>query len=246
MRSPYIDLLALPCAGASAAMYMRWRRLLPEWIRIVPVELPGRGSRLGEPFVEDFGRLVAQLCDEQAAAMQGRYAFFGHSMGALLAYGLVHRQRTLGRPLPRAVFVSASPAPSRRIPGRFAGKDDDAALIADLRRQGGTPEEVFGSPELLRLTLDALGADYRVCESFRHRPLEPLTMPLHVLAGRKDDIDAERIEAWQREAGGVFTLDWFEGGHFFVRQQEQAVLAAVVRELTHQFSGVGHAAAATA
>ena len=150
MRSPFIDLLTLPCAGASATMYLRWRRLLPEWIRVVPVELPGRGGRLGEPFVEDFGRLVAQICDEQAAAMQGRYALFGHSMGALLAYGMAQHQRALGKPLPRAMFVSGSPAPSRRDPDRFAGKGDDAALIADLRKQGGTPEEVLASDEPMR------------------------------------------------------------------------------------------------
>jgi surfactin synthase thioesterase subunit len=246
MRPSFIDLLALPCAGASATMYLRWRRLLPEWIRLVPVELPGRGGRLGEPYAENFEGLVDQLCDEQEQAMQGRYALFGHSMGALLAFGIAQRQRALSRPLPRAVFTSASPAPSRRDPDRFAGKGNDAALIADLRKQGGTPEEVFGSGELLRITLDTLGADYRVCESFAYAGSEPLSMPLHVLAGRQDDIAAERIEAWRREADGVFTLDWFDGGHFFIRQHEQQVLAAVVRELTHQLSGVTHAATATA
>lgn len=244
MRPPFINLLALPCAGASATMYLRWRRLLPEWVRLVPVELPGRGGRLGEPSIENFERLVDQLCEEQAQSLQGRYALFGHSMGALLAYGIAQRQRALSRPLPRALFASASPAPSRRDPDRFAEKNNDDALIADLRKQGGTPEEVFACGELLRLTLDTLGADYRVCESFVYAASEPLSMPVHVLAGRHDDIAAERIEAWRREAGGAFTLDWFDGGHFFIRQHEQHVLAVVVRELMRQLSGVAHAAAA--
>ena len=246
MRPPFIDLLALPCAGASATMYLRWRRLLPQWIRLVPVELPGRGARLGEPHVEAFDRLVDQLCNEHEQALQGRYALFGHSMGALLAHGIAQRQRALSRPLPRAMFVSASPAPSHRDPDRFAGKTGDAALVADLRQQGGTPEEVFGSEELLRITLDTLGADYRLCESFSYVAGEPLPVPLHVLAGRQDDIAVERIGSWRREAGGAFTLEWFDGGHFFIRQQEQQVLAAVVQGLTQQLSGVTHAAAATA
>ncbi|ATQ70921.1 MULTISPECIES: thioesterase II family protein [Methylosinus] len=246
MGTPFIDLLALPCAGASATMYLRWRRSMPPWIRVVPVELPGRGIRMGEPFVEDFDRLVAQISDEHAASMRGRYALFGHSMGALLAYCVAQRQHALAGPLPRAVFVSASPAPSRRDPGRFVGKDDDAALIADLRKQGGTPEEVFASSELLRLTLNTLAADYRVCASFRYRAGEPIFAPIHVFAGREDDIAAERIEAWRREAGDVCTLDWFDGGHFFIRQQEQQVIAAVVRELTHRFSGADHVATASA
>lgn len=246
MSETAVQLLCLPCAGASATMYLRWRRLLPAWIRLVPVELPGRGSRLGEAYVEDFDDLVERLCEEQAEPLQGRYALFGHSMGALLAYAIAQRQHAAGGVLPRALFVSASPAPSRRDPNRFVGRDRDAALIADLRSQGGTPEEVFRSDELLRLTLDTLAADYRVCQSFRYGASQALPMPVHVLAGRHDDIASERIEAWRREAAGLFTLDWFEGGHFYLRQHERGVIEAIVRELTHQLSGARHAAASMA
>lgn len=230
---PTVSLLCLPCAGASATMYLRWRRALPSWIEIVPVELPGRGRRMAEAFVEDFGQMVELLCAEQAHAMQGRFALFGHSMGALLAYGITQRLRSMGRALPCAVLASASPAPSRREPDRFPGAGDDDALIADLRKQGGTPDEVFASEELMRITLDVLGADYRVCESFRHAPAAPLPVPLHVFAGRQDDIGVERMQAWAQEAAGVFTLDWFDGGHFFIQQQE----ASVLRRLEQQLAG---------
>jgi len=241
-----VSLLCLPCAGASATMYLRWRRLLPRWVRIVPVELPGRGSRSSETLVRDYDRLVAHICAEQAEAMQGNFAIFGHSMGALLAYGIACRLRTMGRELPVALLVSGTSGPSQRDPARFAGKTDDASLIADLRKQGGTPEEVFASAELMRITLDVLGADYRVCEGFRHTAEAPLPMPLHVFAGRGDDIEAERIRAWSAEAGGVFTLDWFDGGHFFLRQQETAFVAALAQCLGQAVAGDRHATHALA
>ncbi|CAG2160778.1 thioesterase II family protein [Cupriavidus numazuensis] len=226
-----LSLLCLPCAGASASMYLRWRRLLPRWIEVHAVELPGRGARLGEPFVEDFGQLVAKLCIEQDAALRGNFALFGHSMGALLAHGITRRLRALGRPLPRAVVASGSPAPTRREDRHFPAKHDDAGLIADLRRQGGTPEEVFASEELMRITLDALGADYRVCESFSRGSGTHLPVPLHVLAGRDDDIAPERVEAWSIENVGPFTLDWFDGGHFFIREHEPLVVATLAQRL---------------
>jgi surfactin synthase thioesterase subunit len=244
MTVPSIDLLVLPCAGASATMYLRWRRLLPAWLRLVPLELPGRGGRLGEAPLEDFEALVAHICERQAHAMQGHYALFGHSMGALLAYGVAQRQRALARPLPQVLFVSASAAPARRDRERFVDKNDDAALIADLRKQGGTPDEVFDNAELLRMTLDTLGADYRVCESFRPLSHAPLPLPLHALGGRADDIAAERLEAWRGESAGQFALDWFDGGHFFIRQQEQQVLAAITRALAQHLAGTRHAAIA--
>ncbi|SDC69127.1 Surfactin synthase thioesterase subunit [Paracidovorax valerianellae] len=239
-----IAMLCLPCAGASAAMYLRWRRLLPAWLRVVPVELPGRGARLAEDFVKDFDALVLQLCAEQAPGMQGRYVIFGHSMGALLAYGLARQQMRSGDPLPQALLLSASAAPSMRDPGRFAGKDNDAALIADLREQGGTPEEVFESDELLRLTLDTLGADYKVCQSFLYAPEAPLPMPLHVFAGRQDRIGAQGMQAWAAASSATCTLDWFDGGHFFLRQQEALFLDALVRRLAQTIAGGSHVAAA--
>ena len=241
-----VSLLCLPCAGASATMYLRWRRLLPQWVRVVPVELPGRGSRLAESGARDFDSLVAQLCAEQAEAMRGRFAIFGHSMGALLAFGMARRLRSMGHALPLALLASASAAPSRRDPDRFAGKSGDAALIGDLRKQGGTPEEVFASPELMRITLDVLGADYGVCEGFRYPGEAPLPMPVHVFAGRDDDIEAERIHAWSAETSGAFSLDWFNGGHFFIREQETAFLGALSQRLGHAVAGNHHASHALA
>jgi surfactin synthase thioesterase subunit len=234
---PQISLLCLPCAGASATMYFRWRRLLPRWIDLAPVELPGRGSRSAETFVEDFDALVDRLCAEQAGARRGRYAFFGHSMGALLAYGMTRRLLATGLAPPSALLVSGSPAPSRREPERFAGKDDDEALIADLRKLGGTPEEVFGSHELMRITLDMLRADYRICESFRFRGSASLDIPIHVFAGRQDEIEPESVSAWSEEARAGVTLDWFDGGHFFIRQQEDRVVSALVRRLSGVVTG---------
>lgn len=233
--APHVKLLVLPCAGASATMYLRWRRWLPAWVQLLPVELPGRGGRLDEPCVEDYERLVAQLCDEHAGTMRGDYVLFGHSMGAMLAHGIARRQRELGRPAPSLLFASGSPAPSQHDPKRFEGKDDDASLIADMRKQGGTPEEVYACEELMRLTLDTLRADYRACASFRYGAPASLPFPLHVFAGSDDDIAGQRIEAWRQEAAGAFSLDWFDGGHFFVRQREPEVLAALMRHLARRF-----------
>lgn len=225
-------------------MYLRWRAKLPAWACVVPLELPGRGARLAEPSVEDFEHLVAQLCDDYAPAMRGRYALFGHSMGALLAYAVAERQRARGQALPCALFVSGSAAPSCVEPTRIAARDDDA-LIADLHRRGGTPDEVFRSGELLQIALETLRADYRVCSSFRVRVPEPLPIALHVFGGTGDEITAEHLDAWRCATSGPFTLDLFDGGHFFIRQQEHRVLTAIRRELARHRSHTGRTAVLT-
>lgn len=238
-----VSLLCLPCAGASASMYLRWQRTLPRSVRLVPIELPGRGVRMSEACGDDFDDLIDQLCEAHEHHCNGRYALYGHSMGGLVAYSMAMRWRALSRRLPDVLFASASPAPEHRDPSYFADKQTDAALLAELRKQGGTPAEVFESPEMLRITLDTLRADYRVCSGYRYRTAQPLAAPIHVFAGRQDDIAAGRILAWESETSAQFSVRWFKGGHFFIREHETAVLSAVTRALLDETTEVAHAPA---
>ncbi len=160
-------------------------------------------------------------------------------MGALLAYGVACRMAALGGAVPAALAVSACAAPALRSGERYAEPLDDARLIADLREQGGTPEAVFAEPELLRITLDVLRADYRLCHGFR-RPDDvegaegtaPLSCPVHIFGGRADRIAAAELQAWARETRGPSTLDWFGGGHFFLREEEDRFLRTLAARMT--------------
>lgn len=223
-------LLCLPCGGASAVMYERWRSRAPRWIQIVPIELPGRGARVAEPFSTDFDALVAQLCQEHARVLERPYALFGHSMGGLLAYGMASALHQRHQPLPLMLFTSASPSPSTDC-WRFPERDNDEALIRDLRHYGGAPEEVFDCPEMLRAALDALAADYVICNSFCYRGPARLPVPLRVLAGRDDEIELQQLAAWREETIASFALHWFNGGHFYLRPQEGALLRLIENEL---------------
>lgn len=236
MRSPGLDLLVLPCAGGSTNMYLGWRHLLPPWIRLVPVELPGRGARVNEPFAFDIDQLVERLCVEHAQSLGGHHALFGHSMGALLAHRMAQRQRECGGNLPQALFVSASPSPWRRHAWRHAPLTGDAELVDELRRQGGTPEEVLCHTELRQMAVDTLRADHRLCASHRYQACRPLSVPIHVFGGRADTLAASELADWRRETTGAASLHWFDGGHFFIREHEAAVLKLIATELAQRFS----------
>ncbi|HEY6774815.1 MAG TPA: hypothetical protein VI140_12660 [Oxalicibacterium sp.] len=53
----------------------------------------------------------------------------------------------------------------------------------------------------------------------------PLPVPIHAFGGRYDDIGIAGMDAWRRETTARYTLDWFDGGHFFVREREETMLA---------------------
>lgn len=229
-----LNLLCLPYSGASAMVYARWRRKLPAWLDVRPVELPGRGARFGEPLQTDMQMLARQLATEQRLAASQSYALLGHSLGALLAFELAHELQALGCPAPLALFACGTAAPTRRE--EYDGKDwrepkSDPQLIDELRELQGTPEDVLANEELMSLTLPILRADFLLCGRYAYRQRPPLRCPLHVLAADADRASEEQLLAWGQETLGPFDLQMFAGGHFFIHTEEDQVLAALTNRL---------------
>lgn len=232
-----VTLFCLPCAGSSAVGYLRWRRLVPPWLRIEPVELPGRGSRLREPPLRSFPALARTLAGDIATAAAAPYALFGHSLGALLAYECAHLLRALGCPPPLALFAACCAAPTDQDGARFRRSWTDDALIGELRELGGTPAELFDEPELLRLTLDHLASDFAVCGDYRHEDgRAPLDFPIHVFGGVDDAVTPRSLSAWNTESVAAGTVTMMAGGHFFFQREPAPLLA----QLRHRLAGHGH------
>ncbi len=223
--SAVLTLFCLPYAGASAMGYARWRRSAPAWLDIRPLELPGRGSRASEPLATDLVDLAAQLARELRGETWRPYALFGHSMGSLLAFELACALRAQGLPPPQALLVSGGAAPGMRDYLRFRNPMSDEQLLAELGALQGTPDEALQDPELMRLALPVLRADFLLCGRYRFQPTAPLQCPLHVLAGSQDKACEAQLLAWRKLAAVGFSLKLFDGGHFFIQSQERAVLA---------------------
>jgi surfactin synthase thioesterase subunit len=228
-----LTLLCLPYSGASAMVYSRWRNKLPHWLKLQPVELPGRGARFGEPLHTDMRRLALQLAHEQKTTLQAPYALFGHSLGALLACEMAHALRSIGCPEPAALFASGTAAPNMRADydRGFAEPKTDAELIEQLRTLNGTSEEVLANEELMSLTLPILRADFQLCGGFKplQRPL--LKCPIHVLGGKADRATTAQLIGWSEETRGSFSVDMLAGGHFFIHEHEAKVLKVIKDQL---------------
>ncbi|KAF1072471.1 MAG: Linear gramicidin dehydrogenase LgrE [Pseudomonas citronellolis] len=227
-----LRLFCLPYSGASAMVYARWRRQLPAWVQVQPVELPGRGRRFAEALHTDLPALAEQLAGELQGQLELPYALFGHSMGALLAFELAHALRRRGLPAPRALFASAASAPSQRDSHReLTEPQSDAQLLARLRQLGGTPEAVFADEEMLRLTLPVLRADFLLCGRYRYQRRALLACPIHVFGGRHDRLSVHALSAWQDETAQCFSLEMLDGDHFFLNSHEAQLLELIAGQL---------------
>ncbi|MFE5859056.1 thioesterase II family protein [Streptomyces virginiae] len=202
-------------AGGSAASFRDWQSLLPPYVEVVAVQLPGRENRFAEQPFRDMGPLAEAIADAMAGELNPPYAFFGFSMGARVALAVSHLLRERGLPQPSHLFSASSCAPSRGRPVR-GWDESDELLIAYLRELGGTATEILDSKELLDMYLPTVRADLTVVGTCPPRSGLPLAVPLRAFAGM-DDTEAppEFMRDWYRETSAAFNLTTVSGGHFF-------------------------------
>lgn len=230
-----LSLICLPYAGSSAQVYKRWAGKLHPSLRLIPAELAGRGSRAAEPFYENAAEAVQDLLPllRETALGAEPYALFGHSMGSMLAYELLHALREESLPMPVAAFLSGRGAPQceHDLGCRIHELPDDE-FLEEVRQLGGMPAELFQHRELLDLFLPILRADFKLVGEYEHQMRPPLPLRLTVLSGREDAFVKGPLSEWEPYATGGCDCILFDGGHFFVHEHEKDVVALINKKLT--------------
>ncbi|MFD6354955.1 thioesterase II family protein [Nocardia tengchongensis] len=204
-------------AGGGASGYRTWQPALGPHTAVRPVLLPGRDRRSGESPFDDLEPLIADLDAQLDEHLTDTFAFFGHSMGALLAYHLACRRRDRGATLPAALIVSGCTAP--HLPSSLPPVEalDDAALIRLLVDLGGLPAPILEVPVLLTDALPVIRDDLRVCASHRYDSAPPLPCPIHVFGGAADPlVDDLELAAWREHTTAHSEVRILPGDHFFL------------------------------
>jgi thioesterase domain-containing protein len=108
-----INLLCVPQAGMGAWAFHGWQKKFPDTVDVLPVELPGRNSRMMEPKPSSMAELIKGLADGVKAygALSKPYVLFGHSLGGWVAYELAAELLKRGEPAPQLFVVSGVRAP---------------------------------------------------------------------------------------------------------------------------------------
>ncbi|MFI1075507.1 thioesterase II family protein [Streptomyces puniciscabiei] len=230
-------LVCFPHAGGSATAFKDLAHRLPANFDVVCVQYPGRQDRYAEPPFTALAPLIEAVAEEltrELAADPGRpYALFGHSMGALVAF---ETARLLARgelPGPQRLFLSGRGGPE--TDSVAYALFDDADVLADVRRLGGTDQAMLEDPDLLELVLPALRADYKALGTYGWRGGEPLAVAVTALTGDSDPMTrVEDAHTWRAYTTGDFAVKVFSGGHFYLFDHLDGVAAAVTEGLLTQ------------
>jgi surfactin synthase thioesterase subunit len=219
-------------AGGNATSYMPWQAALNPAIEVCAIQLPGRGARLGQKPYLSMQALVEDLVRVLALDEPLPYAFFGHSLGALMAFETARQLRRHGMPLPQHMFLSGCAAPQRRCPSQRLHTLSDRDLIQKLKDYNGTPLEILANQELMEMVLPAIRADFSLAEDYVYVPDEPLPVPMTVLTGKLDDrVSLVQAQGWDLETLAGCCVRLFEGDHFFINDEMQSVLDSINAEL---------------
>lgn len=227
-----LRLFCFPYSGASDAIFATWGNDLPAAVEVCPVRLPGRGPRLAEQPFRRLAPLVEALGQALTSHLDRPFAFFGHSMGALVAFELARHLRRTRRVSPVRLFASGHRAP--HLPDRDAPIHDlpEPEFIAELRRYNGTPAEVLEHTELRQLVVPILRADFEVCETYAYQDDAPLDCPISVYGGTHDEqIHEDELQAWRLHTRAAFSLSMFSGDHFFITTNRQQLLQTLAHDL---------------
>ncbi len=236
VERPTARLMCLPHAGGAASTYNQWHRLVPPGVEVCAIELPGRGARFKEPALTSMAAVVEHVAALIEPLADVPYVLLGHSMGAVVALELARgRSSGAGRP-PHALVVAGCRAPylPRPYPQPLSGLPDDE-LVRALTRLEGLPLRVLEMPGFLKTFLPTIRADLRCREQWRD-DMRQVDVPLHVLGGHGDTAVPEAdLEAWKVYSARPIHLRMFDGGHFFVRDNQAQVIdyltAQVLRPL---------------
>ncbi|WTG93535.1 alpha/beta fold hydrolase [Kitasatospora sp. NBC_01560] len=226
-----VRLVCFPHAGGSAGFYRPVSTRFSPDVDVIALQYPGRQDRRHEPCVEDIGTLADRITYELLALDERPTVFFGHSMGAVLAFETAWRLELKGTHEPTAVIASGRRGPSTTRTETVHRLGDDG-ILAEIRLLDGTQAQLLGDDEILRMALPALRGDYHAIETYGCPPDRQVRCPITVLTGDADPrTSLAEAEAWQTHTSGPFRLRVLPGGHFFLTGQQEAVNDEIARAL---------------
>jgi medium-chain acyl-[acyl-carrier-protein] hydrolase len=225
-------LFCFPYAGGAAIAFRGWPDGLPASLEVWAVQLPGRGARMRESPYRQFTPLLTDLSAAIIPFLDIPFVFFGHSLGALIAFELSRLfTGQSGRSFVRLI-VSGCKAPHLLDQNQGVSKLPDPEFVEKLRMLDGTPREVLENKELLQIFLPTIRADYSVFESYFLTNDQAQDTEFSIYGGRQDpEINADELEAWKIYTKAPGELKMFQGGHFFLQSSRALVLRSIAVDL---------------
>lgn len=234
-----LRLFCFPYAGGGASLFRSWHHQLPQEIEVCAIQLPGREDRIKEPPFTHILPLVQVLASVLRSYSDIPFAFFGHSMGALISFELTHQLCRQQQPTPVHLLLSGRHAPQLPEHSPLLHTLPNHEFLQELRDLNGTPAGVLDNPELVQLVLPLLRADLSICGTYVYLNRSPLRCPISVFGGIDDPNETgDRLQPWKTQTTSTFSLTMLPGNHFFLQTNQSTLLKRLAHELISHSSNM--------
>ncbi|WP_375414841.1 thioesterase II family protein [uncultured Bradyrhizobium sp.] len=241
MPAAKADLFCFPYAGSGASAFAGWQTGLGADVKVHALEMPGHGQRFGGRPETDIRRLVREIVDAITPLLERPAFFFGHSMGAVVAFEVLRELRCLPG---RHFFASGCRAPCHQPSPRIRdiAAQSERPFLELVQEYGGLPDEIVQDRDLQAVFLPILQADFTMIAHYVYDRRDPLNVPITLLTGDRDShVPEHMLAAWQNETVHEISRQRFKGGHFFIADAQIDVVRFVGTAIRRQLAGDGRA-----
>lgn len=232
-----MKLFCFPYAGGFSSIYSRWRNtLVSNTLTLHPIDIrPQRFENIqDDKLLGTISELVDYVYSQvKLHILEDDFAFYGHSMGGLIAYELTRKLLIEDNIKPNHLFLSASRPPHMYTKLNKTYDLPRGEFVNVLRELGGTPEAVLDNDELLDLLLPFIRADFQAIQTFEYksRRIDKIPVDFTILYGIDDSINSSEILSWKNYCAGDCDFYPIDGGHFFIHNQTKIIIDIVTSVL---------------
>jgi surfactin synthase thioesterase subunit len=227
-------LYIFPHAGGSAQYYVPFAKTFSSDVKCVAVQYPGRRGTHDVSSFTSIPDLATEVCQRVSPLdrSEEKRAFFGHSMGALLAFEVACRFEAAGNPI-AALFISACAAPGRI--GYEYIPDSDRGLLDAVSEMTGANRDFLANEEFAAKILPTLRG-LKAIANYECSPDAVVSCPIFAFLGDNDEVATyDKVQSWAQRTTSEFKARVFTGHHFYLNDH----LPELVGDIEGQILGLG-------
>ena len=233
MTGPTPRLYIFPHAGGSAQYYVPFAKAFSTDVKRIAVQYPGRNGTHDLASFRSIPELADRVCQMLSPVDHSneKLAFFGHSMGALVAFEVARRFEAAENPI-AVLFVSASAAPGRV--GYEYIPESDRGLLNAVSEMTGVNPEFLENEEFAAKILPTLRG-LKAISTYDCPPEAIVSCPIFAFFGDEDEVATyEKVAPWSERTTSEFSARVFTnpGHHFYLNDHLPELVGDVEKKIS--------------
>ncbi|MCR4639216.1 thioesterase domain-containing protein [Ruminococcus sp.] len=224
-----VNIVCFPFAGGSASYFASWGKCISDSVGLMPVLYPMRELRMSEPMPEYIDELADMIAGE-SILFEKKFIMFSHCTGSLVAYETARKLMEKYGVSPDFFVTASEPSPRKTIVNRAVFDMDDNEFANYAVSLKLLSSDMVKNADFMRYYFPAFKADFLMHQRYdAEAPAFTLECPILALRGSEDELSTrEIISDWSKYTESGFEYHEFTGGHFFIDQHKNEVIALIL------------------